>query len=881
MKNFINSALAVSLVAGLASCSSDELVVNGNEGLVTFTAQLPGTLSRAYGEGANATKLQFAVYEHGSKSPLKVHGSDAIVGTAEIKNLTAKVSVALAQGKEYDFVFWASSDINPYTFNAETQQIVANYSEVNANDENLDAFYGNATVTVKGATTGNITLSRPFAQINVCTTDKAAASAAGFNAAYTYVEVKGVCNTLNLMTGEATGNTDIIFNKAEIATEKCATTGHDQLSMNYVLVGKDGSTADIKHVTYHSESNVTITGEYTAVPVKANYRTNIYGALLTNPVDYNVTISAAFDGSNDVLAVWDGETKTAPQLNAAGDAYEVSTPAEFAYILSNAGVVKADSRASNVKTFNLTADINMGGKTLPTTTESFSYMTVNGNGHTISNFKAVNNGNNNVGLFSLGIALKVKNLKVENAVIGTDNSTGDAYAGVIAGTCYHSTFDSITVNNCTVNGINKVGGILGFAAENIATITNCAVKNTTLNGLTNDGGCVGGIIGYVGTYVEENAAVIENCSVENININVPNGKADASRGNGYLIGTVGTEKPVAIKDCTVSGTNTLVSNYTANELVGADRFGNANISVDGNQILTADLYIANYDALKAFAAKVNNGESYKGKTVVLVSDIDLNNEEWVGIGTENNTFQGTFDGANKTISNLKMTRKGENNVGFFGKTTDGAVKNLNIHNAEVTGRLNVGAVSGCPYSSAYSNITLTGDVKINGMAYVGGMFGKNLYKSADKLTINANAGSYVNANSIENGTAYRCYVGGVVGFMGEGNIVVSNVTSNINVTGTVCDAGGITGLAHYNNTFINCVAKCNVTLTDAGADLATEIGGIAGVWHNQDGTKVTFEECSYTGTLSSTNGAKTYDVSKNTITGSAYLKDGNGELINK
>ena len=65
--------------------------------------------------------------------------------------------------------------------------------------------------------------------------------------------------------------------------------------------------------------------------------------------------------------------------------------------------------------------------------------------------------------------------------------------------------------------------------------------------------------------------------------------------------------------------------------------------------------------------------------------------------------------------------------------------------------------------------------------------------------------------------------------MGEGNIIISNVESNINVTGSTCDVGGITGIAHYGNTFENCICTGNVTLVnanDAGDQL--EIGGIAG-----------------------------------------------------
>lgn len=137
--------------------------------------------------------------------------------------------------------------------------------------------------------------------------------------------------------------------------------------------------------------------------------------------------------------------------------------------------------------------------------------------------------------------------------------------------------------------------------------------------------------------------------------------------------------------------------------------------------------------------------------------------------------------------------------------------------------------AGTPFTSKYSDITLTGTVQIDGYSYVGGMFGKNLYKSANNLMIRADKGSYVKAQS----ETYRTYVGGVVGFMGEGNNVLSNVESNIDVIGSTCDVGGITGIAHYGNTFENCVCTGNVTLVhanDAGDQL--EIGGIAGVWMN-------------------------------------------------
>lgn len=261
--------------------------------------------------------------------------------------------------------------------------------------------------------------------------------------------------------------------------------------------------------------------------------------------------------------------------------------------------------------------------------------------------------------------------------------------------------------------------------------------------------------------------------------------------------------------------------------------------------------IATAEELALFAKQVNSGTSYAKYTVRLIDDIDLGENMWVPIGRNSTMkFQGIFDGEGHTIRNLLINTPYTSDVGLFGFTTDGEIKNFTLDSAKVTGYLDVGAIAGTPYTSKYTNIRLTGDVQVNGYAYVGGMLGKNAYANLTDLTIDVSEESYVEANS-EN---FRTYVGGLVGFMGEGNQVVENVTSNIDVIGSTCDVGGITGIAHYGNTFRNCHSSGDVTLLgapDVGDEL--KIGGIAGVWHNQTGHTVTFEGCSYTGKLSSNN----------------------------
>ncbi|MBR6759817.1 MAG: hypothetical protein IKM03_05505, partial [Alistipes sp.] len=186
--------------------------------------------------------------------------------------------------------------------------------------------------------------------------------------------------------------------------------------------------------------------------------------------------------------------------------------------------------------------------------------------------------------------------------------------------------------------------------------------------------------------------------------------------------------------------------------------------------------------------------------------------------------------------------------------------------------------AGNPYTSKYTNITVKGHVEVNGMAYVGGVGGKNAYANWTNITVNVDETSYVKANSVENGTAYRTYVGGVVGFNGEGGHTFSYITSNIDVEGTTCDVGGLFGIAHYGNRFENCSCSGDVTITTDDADDALEMGGIAGVWHNETGTTVTLTDCSFTGNLYAPN-AGNVKFYYGGLVGKPYSATGTGKLI--
>lgn len=296
------------------------------------------------------------------------------------------------------------------------------------------------------------------------------------------------------------------------------------------------------------------------------------------------------------------------------------------------------------------------------------------------------------------------------------------------------------------------------------------------------------------------------------------------------------------------------------------------------------------NGLVTIADAIADGTLPSNTDIVLDGDIDLSElaaltraavvSNWTPVGTSEKPYIGTFDGKGYTIKNLVIDGGSQSNIGFFGVTMNGEIKNVTFENAKVSGRLNVGVVAGTPYTSKYTNITVKGHVEVDGMAYVGAVGGKNAYANWTNVTVNVDETSYVNANSVENGTAYRSYVGGVVGFNGEGGHTFSNIYSNINVKGSTIDVGGLFGIAHYSNNFVNCVCEGDVEIYAASEEAeAQEIGGIAGVWHNENGTKVTFTNCSFTGELKANNDYVINTKKFGNLVCSSYNNTGKGILV--
>ena len=176
-----------------------------------------------------------------------------------------------------------------------------------------------------------------------------------------------------------------------------------------------------------------------------------------------------------------------------------------------------------------------------------------------------------------------------------------------------------------------------------------------------------------------------------------------------------------------------------------------------------------------------------------------------------NSYTGTFDGGNHTISGLIVTGSDEY-AGLFGYIGDGGtVKNVKLEDVQITSNnqyANVGGVAG------YSQ----GNIE------------------------NCSVSGSVSGNSNSGGT-YNC-VGGIVGCQWSGSITRCSSSATVNGTGSV---GGVVGQTNSGATLTACYATGNVTLESNNSN-STYAGGVVG----SNGGSSTLTACYATGKVTGT-----------------------------
>ena len=219
---------------------------------------------------------------------------------------------------------------------------------------------------------------------------------------------------------------------------------------------------------------------------------------------------------------------------------------------------------------------------------------------------------------------------------------------------------------------------------------------------------------------------------------------------------------------------------------------------------------------------------------------------WTPIGSKK--YQGTFDGNGKTIRNLFISST-SNEIGFFGCAADCRIKNITFDNAKVKGNDNrsTGILAGYAGSCVIENIKTTGNCSVEGKEETGGIAGRangNISNCENHAIVNGlhSVGGIVgicfdSGNSITSCANYgeitgtEHFVGGIIGYFGEGSL--QNSANNGNISGNarignligfadICNINNVLGIGNITANH----ADCNGLIVGYIADASSSASGI-------------------------------------------------------
>ncbi len=775
----------------------------GDQATVEFSISTPEIGTRAYSDGTTATKLQYAVYDAAGEELTALTETDGEI------NGSTTVTLDLTTGETYSVIFWAAAENAPYTVNFASKTMTVNYNGAVSNDESRDAFYKYHTFTVSGAQTENIELKRPFAQLNIGTEDYQKATEAGYTPTKSAVTVKNIYSTLNLASGAVSDDVEVTFDYNAIPgkvdnvdAEDFPVAGYEYLAMNYLLVGADQEVVDIEFGYTETDATAAKIRTVGSVPVQRNYRTNIYGKLLTSTVDVNVEIEPDFDEPAHGLAALQNAALNGGEVTLSED-ITLTTPLEVYGKMT----------------------INLNGKTISAAIHKNDGPIIKNNGTLTINGGTISSTANNGG----SAIQNNGTLEIEGTILnGAPNADGSWPSYTVNNT------GTMTAKNAKITSYH--GAVASYGEGAVVTLNDCEIDMAGIPGFTSHG-----------IYTYNNGKVIVNGGT------YANKATDqASSGASVINGAV------EVNAGTFSGR---IENY-----YGTPVLKGGNFTVDPTRFVADGCKVEENDGLYyVLATSVSTANQlYKTLSVMteigsteeikLTEDINLSGIEWNQIGTSEKPFAGTLNGNGKKISNLTIANT--EYAALIAYTAENAkIKNLILENVNIrSDKHAAGVVCVAGEGLTIENVKVSG--VITAASYAGGIVHNaanvtikncenNATVSANRaggiaswVTVGANIENVINTGDITGGVGAagiaHGFAGSIKNAVNKGNIKSNNVEA----------AAGIAGVQKAASTYEYCYNYGNVTSTydDANASAAGILGQSAG-------TKSTLKYCANYGNI--------------------------------
>ena len=332
MKKILLFASAVAAMFAASSCQKEIEFLEGDT-QVSFEISTGEIATKAIADATNITVLHWELYGADFETAAAPFGEGKVEDTDGNKSF--KLDLRLVADQDYKIVFWAETEHGATHYDTQDLRSVKikTYADENANDESRAAFFGSyAFHTENGVKVEQeITLKRPFAQINLGTTnyvtDLNQVNGGKLIVESTEMTVNAIANSFNTLEGVGESDFDGVVTFKAAPTPNGAADQNEKklivnnkdfywIGMNYLIVEGDSDliNVDVKVTTNMGEVNQTIEN----VPVKENFRTNILGDFLTVGAEFEIVVDEKF-GGDVILPMVTNSDELAQAVAAAKD----------------------------------------------------------------------------------------------------------------------------------------------------------------------------------------------------------------------------------------------------------------------------------------------------------------------------------------------------------------------------------------------------------------------------------------------------------------------------------------------------------------------------------------------------------------------------------
>ena len=293
MRRTLFLSLCMGLLAGLSSCQKDDVSSMGEPSSSTLTVTIPqGIESKAaadYGNGTQINRCILEIYRNG-----QLYGNRQVVAVTGSQATFSGLQLVASQ--TYDFVLWADcgnglADLYYNTTDLSAVAVNPDNKAYTGNDDGFDAFYAKETFVVEGGFTKDITLKRPFGQLNVKTNDLASIAHDDLKPTQVKVSFTSIPTTFNALTETAENPQAVTY------TTDIEDINAGELTIDYILAAPEqAELADFSMTFLKADgSEITTNDNFRNIPIRRNYRTNVSGNLVTKQGTLNVTIDTKFN----------------------------------------------------------------------------------------------------------------------------------------------------------------------------------------------------------------------------------------------------------------------------------------------------------------------------------------------------------------------------------------------------------------------------------------------------------------------------------------------------------------------------------------------------------------------------------------------------------